>query len=59
MCGIYGIVRQDRQPIDPSTAEAMRRILHARGPDDLGDYAEPGALPCLKTEKRKMESASA
>lgn len=36
MCGIYGIVRFDGQPVEAATLSAMGRVTSHRGPDDEG-----------------------
>src|SRR5438309_8000636 len=41
MCGLAGIIDFDA-PAEPERAAAMARALAHRGPDDEGDYAEPG-----------------
>lgn len=41
MCGIYGIVSLDDQfSPDPGALTCMARVLHHRGPDDEGAYAD-------------------
>lgn len=43
MCGICGIVSRDpKAPIDGARLTAMRDILAHRGPDDAGNFLEPG-----------------
>jgi asparagine synthase (glutamine-hydrolysing) len=45
MCGIAGIVRLDRQPVDPAELAQMAEMLSHRGPDDQGTYlAGPAGL---------------
>jgi asparagine synthase (glutamine-hydrolysing) len=43
MCGICGIVYQDRRPVDKEILERMTDTLRSRGPDDAGYHLEPGA----------------
>lgn len=42
MCGICGLVFDDRRPIDRDRLTAMTRTLIHRGPDDEGYHAGPG-----------------
>jgi len=46
MCGILGIVSQNRQPprIDASDAITMRDTMAARGPDDAGLFNQRGVI---------------
>lgn len=40
MCGIYGIVRFDGNPIESATLSAMGRVTSHRGPDDEGQHID-------------------
>jgi asparagine synthase (glutamine-hydrolysing) len=42
MCGIAGIVRFDRQPVDPGELAALNRALGHRGPDGDGVHSAAG-----------------
>lgn len=43
MCGICGFVSANRDPVVPApVARSMRDIIAHRGPDDAGEYHEPG-----------------
>ena len=40
MCGIAGIVRQDKIPVERMTLERMVRAMVHRGPDDQGIWMD-------------------
>jgi asparagine synthase (glutamine-hydrolysing) len=40
MCGICGVVYKDGTKADPGTLKAANDLIHHRGPDDEGFYAE-------------------
>jgi asparagine synthase (glutamine-hydrolysing) len=40
MCGIAGVRRFDGQAVDPRVLAEMAKLLHHRGPDDSGVWAE-------------------
>lgn len=42
MCGIFGVLNFNDQPVSPETINAMRRALSHRGPDHSGLYEERG-----------------
>lgn len=43
MCGIFGYFDRDKASLSADTLSAMAKILHHRGPDEHGVYAEAGA----------------
>lgn len=43
MCGIFGYFDRDKASLSADTLSSMAKILHHRGPDEHGVYAEPGA----------------
>lgn len=42
MCGIFGIIRQDKRNIDIHAVQSMGGLLRHRGPDDTGIHLGPG-----------------
>ncbi len=42
MCGIYGIHYRESREVEPALLEGMAASTHHRGPDQSGDYYEPG-----------------
>ncbi|MDH5506391.1 MAG: asparagine synthase (glutamine-hydrolyzing), partial [Anaerolineae bacterium] len=42
MCGVCGLARQDKAPLQPGLLEGMNAALAHRGPDGDGFYSRPG-----------------
>jgi len=49
MCGIYGIIHIDGEPVAPELIDAMGAITRHRGPDDEGRYHDG---PCVLGMRR-------
>ncbi|XZF65633.1 MAG: asparagine synthase (glutamine-hydrolyzing) [Gloeotrichia echinulata DVL01] len=45
MCGIAGILKFDRSPIEPQLLKNLSNSLHPRGPDDFGFLTWTGTIP--------------
>lgn len=44
MCGIYGVITADSNPLPSSWRDGLRNVLNHRGPDQNGCYDMPGVL---------------
>lgn len=48
MCGICGIIRSDRKPVESAAIRRMNDLLQHRGPDGEGYYEQPGIALAMR-----------